>query len=346
MSELTVFDPVITLVAKSIQGRDATFEESTIIDSAWINAESSIRAMAWLSREGKTWKHLKDKDGNAFTSFEQYGKERFGYEKTALYQLVSAYEIQITLGFSAMAEKEIPERQLRHLSKVPDDIKKQIWDQVNEENKVVTAKLIEEAVTVYKDLVKQESIEKEIALTQKDEWRKQSLAERDAKREFEAELLRVKESKMEIVYVDDSKKVSEELKQELVRAKEKIKEIQKEKIEAVKKTRENIASGMEKTFKDLQARETAQMSRIDYLQKELNRLDNISIAGSSHRKAQDSYKKGLVECAIALMVFDDYPPNDKQAAIWKKLLSDTQLMLNAQDLDSYQPPNDYLQQPE
>ncbi len=207
---------------KVILGRDATFEESTIIDSTWINAESSIRAMAWLSREGKTWKPLKDKDGNAFTSFEQYGKERFGYEKTALYQLVSAYEIQITLGFSAMAEKEIPERQLRHLSKAPDDIKKQIWDQVNEENKVVTAKLIEEAVATYKDLVKQESSEKKIALKQKNEWRKQSLAERDAKREFEAELVLLREAKTEIVYVDDAKKVSEELKQELVRAKEKI----------------------------------------------------------------------------------------------------------------------------
>lgn len=49
-----------------------------------------------------------------------------------------------------MAEKDIPERQLRPLNQVPDDIKKQIWEQVNEENKVVTAKLIEEAVAKYK----------------------------------------------------------------------------------------------------------------------------------------------------------------------------------------------------
>ena len=179
-----------------------------------------------------------------------------------------------------------------------------------------------------------------------DEWRKQSIAERDAKRKFEAELEQVKESKIEIVYVDDSNKVSEEIKAELKKAKEKIKELQKEKIEAVKRTRENIASGMEKTFKDLQARETAQMSRIDYLQKELKSIESLTIAYSSHRKAQDSYKKGLTECAIALMVFDDYLPNEKQAVIWRKLLSDTRLMLNAQDLDSYQPPDDYLQQPE
>ena len=175
-----------------------------------------------------------------------------------------------------------------------------------------------------------------------DEWRKQSIAERDAKRKFEAELERVKESKMEIVYVDDSKKVSEELKAELKKVKEKIKEIQKEKIEAVKKTREDIASGKDKNINDLQARETAIMSRIDYLQKELRSIESLTIAYSSHRKAQDCYKKGLAECAIALMVFDDYPPNDKQAVIWKKLLSDTQLMLNAQDLGSYKPFIDHL----
>jgi hypothetical protein len=175
-----------------------------------------------------------------------------------------------------------------------------------------------------------------------DEWRKQSIAERDAKREFEAELERVRESKTEIVYVDDSKKVSEELKAELKKTKEKLKEAQKEIIEAIKKTREDIASGKDKNINDLQARETAQMSRINYLQEELRSIESLTIAYSSHRKAQDSYKKGLTECAIALMVFDDYLPNEKQAVIWKKLLSDTQLMLNAQDLDSYQPINDYL----
>ncbi len=94
--------------------------------------------------------------------------------------------------------------------------------------------------------------------------RKQSLAERDAKREFEAELERVKESKTEIVYVDDSNKVSEELKAELKKVKKNLKEAHKEKIEAVKKTREDIASGKDKNINDLQARETAQMSRIDY----------------------------------------------------------------------------------
>ncbi|MEY3289353.1 MAG: hypothetical protein RLZZ419_1595 [Pseudomonadota bacterium] len=71
----------------------------------------------------------------------------------------------------------------------------------------------------------------------------------------------------EIVYVDDANKVSEELKAEIKKAKAELKEAQKEKIEVVKRIRENIASGMEKKFKELQDRETAQVSRISYLQK-------------------------------------------------------------------------------
>ena len=38
-----------------------------------------------------------------------------------------------------MGEKEISERKLRSLAQVPDDIKKQIWDEVNEENKMVNS---------------------------------------------------------------------------------------------------------------------------------------------------------------------------------------------------------------
>jgi hypothetical protein len=313
---------------------DMTLEEATAKHQELKAIHGVARSMLLEMRDRKGWKVL------GYSSWEEYGEKEWDYGKQYLYRLATASRIESIV--SPIGEKQIPESQLRPLTQVPDDIKKQIWEQVNEENKVVTAKLIEEAVAVYKDLVKKESDEKETALKQKDEWRKQSLAERDAKREFEAELVLLRESKTEIVYVDDSKKVSEELKAELKKTKEKLKEAQKEIIEAIKKTREDIASGKDKNIKDLQTRETGMMSRIDYLQKELNKVDNISIAGSSHRKAQDRYRKALIEQAVALMVFDDYPPNDKQAVIWKKLLSDTQLMLNAQDLDSYQPINDYL----
>ena len=311
-----------------------TLEEATAKHQELKAIHGVARSMLLEMRDRKGWKVL------GYSSWEEYGDKEWGYGQQYLYRLATASRIEAIV--SPIGEKQIPESQLRPLAQVPDDIKKQIWDQVNEENKAVTAKVIEEAVATYKDLVKKESDEKETALKQKDEWRKQSLAERDANREFEAELVLLREAKTEIVYVDDAKKVSEELKAELKKTKEKLKEAQKEIIEAIKKTREDIASGKDKNINDLQARETAQMSRIDYLQKELRSIESLTIAYSSHRKAQDCYKKGLAECAIALMVFDDYPPNDKQAVIWKKLLSDTQLMLNAQDLDSYQPINDYL----
>ncbi len=308
---------------------DMTLEEATAKHQELKAIHGVARSMLLEMRDRKGWKVL------GYSSWEDYGEKEWGYGQQYLDRLATASRIESII--TPIGVKQIPESQLRPLTQVPDDIKKQIWDQVNEENKAVTAKVIEEAVAAYKKLLKLASSEKKAILKQKDDWRKQSLAERDAKREFEAELELLREAKTEIVYVDDAKKVSEELKAELKKTKEKLKEAQKEIIEAIKKTREDIASGKDKNINDLQARETAQMSRIDYLQKELNRLDNISIAGSSHRKAQDRYRKALIEQAVALMVFDDYPPNDKQAVIWRKLLSDTQLMLNAQDLDSYQP---------
>jgi DNA repair exonuclease SbcCD ATPase subunit len=153
-NEIAVFDPVLSLVATNLTGRDATLEEATIIDAAWVSAESSIRAMAWLSREGKTWKHLIAKNDEPFTSFEQYGKERFGYEKAYLSQLCSAYETQKSLKF-AIANKEMPETHLRELGKVKDiDLRSQIYAEVTAENEEVTAKLIREKAEALSQAIK------------------------------------------------------------------------------------------------------------------------------------------------------------------------------------------------
>ena len=197
MNELTTLDPVMAQVAKNIQSREATQEESNIIDSAWVNAEGSIRVMAWLSRAGKTWKNLQSKNGETFKSFEQYGKERFGYEKSQLYRMADAYETQMRLGFSPIGEKEIPETHLRPLSQVPDDIKKQIWEQVNEEHEKLTAKMVEEAVAKYKaDL--------ELEKQRVQNWREQDKEKRDEIESLRTQMFNLREAKKpttEIVYV-------------------------------------------------------------------------------------------------------------------------------------------------
>ena len=188
-----------------------------------------------------------------------------------------------------------------------------------------------ESTEIIRSLKKSLKEEKQRALN----WKQQALEKRQELEESEKRNFNLRQTKNpqpEIVYVDDSKKVSEELKKELTRTKEKLKSAQLEKIEAIKNTRESIANGMDKTIVDLQKRETAQASRVKALQEQINHMESRVIADEAHKTAQDRYKKALIEQAIALMVRDDFPPNADQIVIWEKLLNDTQLMLNTVDI--------------
>ena len=337
MNELITLDPVMAQVAKNIQSREATQEESDIIDSAWVNAEGSIRVMAWLSRAGKTWKNLQSKNGETFKSFEQYGKERFGYEKSQIYRMADAYETQMKLGFSPIGEKEIPETHLRPLSQVPDDIKKQIWEQVNEEHEKLTAKMVEEAVAKYKADLEQSELSRE-------GWKSQALEKKKELEESEIRNFNLREAKKprtEIVYVDNAGEVTKELKQENKRLKEKLKAEQDAKIEVIKTTKENMANGLDKVYNDKVARETAQTRRVNFLQEKLNEMESRVLADEAHKESLSGYKKALIEQALALMVLEDYPPNEDQTAAWSKLLSDNQLMLDAQTLGNPETRSDH-----
>jgi hypothetical protein len=55
-----------------------------------------------------------------FESFEDYGFQRFGYEKSRLHQLARAQEVQISL--CTIVHRPIPESQLRPLSQIPAEI--------------------------------------------------------------------------------------------------------------------------------------------------------------------------------------------------------------------------------
>ena len=331
MNELTLFDPVMTLVARNIQGRDATQEESVIIDSAWINAESSIRAMAWLSREGKTWKSLKNKAGNTFTSFEQYGKERFGYEPSYLSRLCGAYETQNLLKLP-IGNLDIPETHLRPLSQVPDDIKKQIWEQVNEENKVVTAKLIAEAVADYKESVTELSKEKFKALADKENWRQQYLDQRNSCRELQTELINTKSSKKETIYIDDSSKALEQYREEtekkLARLQGELKETRDGYQAEVAKRVDNRLKNHSEVIEKLQKQETSLQSSIDFLINKEHQLDKKIGVKAEQLEARKSYKDHLEHLAIAANVLFDESFDDEDRVLWMKLLNDTAAMSN------------------
>lgn len=163
MNELTLFDPMMTLVAQNIKTREATHEESLIIDTAWVNAESSIRGLAWLSREGKTWKNLVNpKTGENYTSFEEYGLEKFDYSKTQLHALANAFRVEKAL--VGTPTKELPLSQTEPFRALPDSAIPETYQHAielaREEGKKLGAKHVEEAVAEWK--LKNESLQSDL----------------------------------------------------------------------------------------------------------------------------------------------------------------------------------------
>jgi hypothetical protein len=115
-------------------------------------------------RDRKGWKAL------GYSSFSEYGEQEWGYTHGYISKLTTAASIQEKLNVP-FGTSDIPTSQLTPLNQVPDDIKKQIWDEVNEENKVVTAKLIEEAVAKYKaDLLGRDDLLDKVR-KQRDDWK-------------------------------------------------------------------------------------------------------------------------------------------------------------------------------
>ena len=141
---------------------DMNLEEATAKHQELKAIHGVARSMLLEMRDRKGWKVL------GFSSWEDYGDKEWDYSVRHLNRLATAFETQKSLGPIGL---EIPEGQLRPLTQVPDDIKKQIWDEVNEENKVVTAKLIEQAVEKYKaDLLGRDDLLDKVR-KQRDDWK-------------------------------------------------------------------------------------------------------------------------------------------------------------------------------
>lgn len=142
---------------------DMNLEEATAKHQELKAIHGVARSMLLEMRDRKGWKAL------GYLSFEDYGDKEWGYSRQHLNRLATAESTQKLL--EPIGSKDIPEGQLRPLNQVPDDIKKQIWDEVNEENRVVTAKLIEQAVAKYKaDLLGRDDLIEKVR-KQRDDWK-------------------------------------------------------------------------------------------------------------------------------------------------------------------------------
>jgi polyhydroxyalkanoate synthesis regulator phasin len=142
---------------------DMNLEEATAKHQELKAIHGVARSMLLEMRDRKGWKAL------GYLSFEDYGDKEWGYSRQHLNRLATAESTQKLL--EPIGSKDIPETHLRPLNQVPDDIKKQIWDEVNEENRVVTAKLIEQAVAKYKaDLLGRDDLIEKVR-KQRDDWK-------------------------------------------------------------------------------------------------------------------------------------------------------------------------------
>jgi hypothetical protein len=143
---------------------DMNLEEATAKHQELKAIHGVARSMLLEMRDRKGWKAL------GYSSFSEYGEQEWGYTQGYISKLATAANIQEKLNIP-MGISDIPTRQLIPLNQVPDDIKKQIWDEVNEENKVVTAKLIEQAVAKYKaDLLGRDDLLDKVR-KQRDDWK-------------------------------------------------------------------------------------------------------------------------------------------------------------------------------
>ena len=73
-------------------------------------------------RDRKGWKAL------GYESFKEYGEKELNYQERHLYRLVDAAEIGMQIGTDQL-DSQPPESHLRPLTAVPEDVRKQIWDE-------------------------------------------------------------------------------------------------------------------------------------------------------------------------------------------------------------------------
>lgn len=199
---------------------DMNLEEATAKHQELKAIHGVARSMLLEMRDRKGWKAL------GYSSFSEYGVEEWGYTQSYISRLTTAANIQAKLNMP-IGINDVPENQLRPLNQVPDDIKKQIWEQVNEENKVVTAQLIERAVNQYKDeLAKKESLLTAVR-TQRDEWKEA----RDLKiNSLTEQLNQIEVSKQEVIKLkSDMARIKENQSETINKGvNEKLREIQVE----------------------------------------------------------------------------------------------------------------------
>lgn len=250
----------------------------------------SIRALLLDMRDRKGWKAL------GYESFDAYGKAELGYERSHLYELASAAEVEKSLiSVRNCGQNNIPESQLRPLAPLSNEERQKVWEEATaraeEESRKLTAKIVQEAVENLKK-------EKDLANQRLDSWRSQAVAEKKAREDAEA-AAKLKANELAKLRGSIEKSANDlaairtgELKAELDRAKIDKAELE-QKLKAAKKEREDaINRGV--------------TNRLREQQDQVSRLENQLQALEHHRTALQRQIEPMAQSAASAAHHDKH----------------------------------------
>jgi hypothetical protein len=125
---------------------DMTFDEAQAKHNQLKSLHSAMRLLLLEMRDRKGWKAL------GFSSWEEYGEQEWSYSKSQLDRLATAARIEHIL--PPMGGEQIPERHLRPMAGLPEDVIPIIWQEANRKAEEAgierTAKMVQEVVDEWK----------------------------------------------------------------------------------------------------------------------------------------------------------------------------------------------------
>lgn len=170
----------------------------------------------------------------------------------------------------------------------------------------------------------------EWSASERENWRQQYLDERNSKRDLQTELINVKASKKETIYIDDSSKALAQLKEETTGKIEKLKaELADTRETMAAKVNESVAERLANHADELdrlQGQEAALRGKIELLQKQENDLHNSVGKKHDQLEAIKEYRARLESLVFSANILFDSEPDQDDKTAWLKLFSDTRGM--------------------
>jgi DNA repair exonuclease SbcCD ATPase subunit len=149
------------------------------------------------------------------------------------------------------------------------------------------------------------------------------------------ELEEVRNSKKETIYIDDSSKALAQYKEEtetkIKKLKDQVKKVNDEKLEAIKKLREDIHSGYDKEINNKQKQELSLNNAIELAQQKMAEIENQLQPRIAHAEALKNFRHYMNCLAVEASLVYNQDCNDEERKTWLELFRDTRIMLDGCD---------------